>query len=220
MKKLVIIGAGGVGRETAQLVADINLQAPEWQLLGFVDDAPALQETMIEGIPVLGTIDCLNSTLQDCWIICAVSNPVIKQQIIRRLKIPRSQYATLIHPTAVIAKNAVIGSDVIIQAFCFISVNTKIADHVQLNPQCGIGHDAEIGKFSSLYWNVNLSGHVKTGMGCLFGTKSTVLQNLEIGNGSIIGAAANVIASLPAYCTVVGNPARITKMHEHHSFES
>ena len=40
MKKLIIFGAGGMGRETAWLVERINDVSPTWDLLGFMDDTP------------------------------------------------------------------------------------------------------------------------------------------------------------------------------------
>jgi sugar O-acyltransferase (sialic acid O-acetyltransferase NeuD family) len=211
MKNLIIIGAGGVGRETVQLVADINRQALKWQLHGFVDDAAILQGQSMQGLPILGTIEWLNSVTEEYWIICAISNPGIKRKIVRRLNNPLLHYATLLHPTAVIASSAKIGIDVIVHAFCFVSVNTKIGNHVQLNPQCGIGHEANIGDFSSLYWNVNVSGSVNIGTDCIIGTKATILQNLGIGDGTIIGSATNVISHLPSNCTAVGNPAKVIK---------
>ena len=119
MKKLIIIGAGGVGRETVQLVADINDRNPEWQLLGFVDDAIVLQGKQIQGVPVLGTIEWLNAIDQECWVVCSISLPEIKRQIVARLNNPNLHYARLIHPTAVVSQSVVIGVDVIIPAFFY-----------------------------------------------------------------------------------------------------
>ena len=50
-KPLVIIGAGGLGREVAWLVADINKSNPEWDFVGFVDDG--VQGNTVEGYPIL-----------------------------------------------------------------------------------------------------------------------------------------------------------------------
>jgi hypothetical protein len=38
MRKLVIVGVGGFGREIAWLVERINAMEPTWELLGFIDD--------------------------------------------------------------------------------------------------------------------------------------------------------------------------------------
>ena len=211
MKTLIIIGAGGLGQETVQLIKDINQKTPEWELLGFVDDAPSLQGQSVQGFPVLGTIDWLNVQEQEYWMICSISNPRIKQQAIERIRPEQRHYATLVHPTAEIAGDAIIGIDVIIQTQCIVSVNVDIGDHVQLNPQCGIGHGTSINEFCSLYWNVTISGNVELGNGVLMGSKSIVIQDLSIGKWSTIGAAANVIRNLPANCIAVGSPARVIR---------
>ena len=38
MKNIVIIGAGGVGRETALIIQQINELELTWNLIGFIDD--------------------------------------------------------------------------------------------------------------------------------------------------------------------------------------
>ncbi|MCX7747151.1 MAG: acetyltransferase [Clostridia bacterium] len=211
MKDLIIIGAGGVGRETAMLIRDINKVKPEWNVLGFVDDDEKLSGTTIEGTKVIGSVDFINSFNRDIYVICSVSNPKIKQKIISRLDKDKLRFARLIHPTAVISDDCVIGEDVIIQAYCVITTNVNIGSHVQINPQCGIGHDSEIRDYTSLYWNVNISGNVTIGEGCILGTKATIIQGLRIGDGAIIGSSANVIRDMPANSTAVGNPARVIK---------
>ena len=44
LKDIVIIGAGGVGRETALIIEDINEVNKEWNLLGFVDDGKEVEQ--------------------------------------------------------------------------------------------------------------------------------------------------------------------------------
>jgi len=38
MKKVIIIGAGGVGREVALIINQINNFKPTWNIIGFLDD--------------------------------------------------------------------------------------------------------------------------------------------------------------------------------------
>lgn len=44
-----------------------------------------------------------------------------------------------------------------------------------------------------------------------------VIGGLTIGRGSVVGAGATVLSSVPPFCVVVGSPARIVKMYD---FES
>ena len=211
MKDIIIIGAGGVGRETAQLIEDINSKKRQWNLLGFIDDNKDLHGRNVNGYEVIGGSEAVGNFTGKIYGICTISNPVIKQRALSKLKGTNIEYARLVHPTAVVSRHVEMGEDIIIQAFCFVSTNVVIGSHVQLNPQCGIGHDSIIGDYSSLYWNVNISGNVKIGEGSLLGTKSTVLQGLAIGEWSIIGANATVIKDIPRCCTAVGTPAKPIK---------
>ena len=47
MKDLVIVGAGGFGREVAWLVEEINEVSKEWNLVGFIDENKEIHETLL-----------------------------------------------------------------------------------------------------------------------------------------------------------------------------
>ncbi len=85
-------------------------------------------------------------------------------------------FANLIHPSVKLNKFIELGSGCIICCNSFISVNTKIGNHVSINPGCGIGHDTVIEDYSSLYWNVTLSGNVCIHEGCEIGSKQPLLK--------------------------------------------
>jgi exopolysaccharide biosynthesis polyprenyl glycosylphosphotransferase len=59
--RLLIAGAGKVGQEIAQ---QIQHHADGWQLIGFLDDDPAKAGSQPAGVPILGTLDELESTIQ------------------------------------------------------------------------------------------------------------------------------------------------------------
>ena len=40
-RPLILIGAGGLGREAAEALRAINAARPTWSLLGYLDDDPA-----------------------------------------------------------------------------------------------------------------------------------------------------------------------------------
>ena len=54
MNEIVIYGAGGLGREVAQLLDDFNGQNPQWSVLGFLSDDATSHGRIVGDLPVLG----------------------------------------------------------------------------------------------------------------------------------------------------------------------
>ncbi len=215
MKDIVIIGAGNFGREVAQLIDEINMNKKTWNLLGFVDETVEKHGTLINNNIVLGSFDWLEKNSRNKqWAVCAIGNPRDKYAIINKVSAYNVNFTNLIHPDAQISKFVEFGFGNIICWNSFISVNTKIGNHISVNPGCGIGHDTVIGDYSTLYWNVTLSGNVKVNEGCEIGSKAVVIPKRTVGKWSIIGAGAVVVKDIPDNCTAVGIPAKPIKFLE------
>lgn len=111
---------------------------------------------------------------------------------------PLVDYPTLIHPLAWIGDKEFV----------------EIEDFVILNLGCTVGHDSVIKKYSAFMPSVNISGEVTIGEGVYIGTGVKIINQLEIGEYTIVGAGAVVSKTLPAKCTAVGVPAKVIKFHE------
>lgn len=215
MQDIVIFGAGSFGKEVAQLIKDINCQKHEWNLLGFIDEVSEKKGTVINSCPVLGDIDWLERNAgHDIQIVCAIGNPKGKKSVIDRLSGLGARYANLVHPSVIRNEFIDMGYGNIICCNTILSVNTRIGNHVALNPGCGIGHDTVIGNFTTLYWDVTLSGFVTINEGCEIGSKSVIISNKAVGRWSIIGAGAVVVKDIPDFCTAVGVPAKPIKFSD------
>lgn len=212
MKDIVILGAGGLGKEVAQLIKDINQDKKTWNILGYIDETAEKHGSVINDTAVLGNFDWFEKeNRMNLWAVCALGNPKDKYNLLKKSSAVNINYATLIHPNARINKYSEIGFDCIICCNSFISVNTKIGNHICINPGCGIGHDTVIEDYSSLYWNVSLSGNVTIHEGCEIGSKATVIQKKTVGKWSVLGAGAVIVKDIPAFCTAVGVPAKPIK---------
>jgi sugar O-acyltransferase (sialic acid O-acetyltransferase NeuD family) len=210
LKDIVIIGAGGVGRETVLIIEDINEMNKEWNLLGFVDDNDDIQNKDINGYEVLGKLESLKTYAKEVYVVCAIANYKIKKNIIERLKENKNiKFATLIHPSTKLNKTVKIGEGCIVYQNVIATANISIGDHVIISPKSGIGHDTNVENYCSLLWNVNISGNVLLKEGVLVGSGATIIQGIEVGKESIIGAEAVVIRDIPSNKTAVGNPTRI-----------
>lgn len=213
MKDIIIIGAGGFGREVAWLIEDINNLEPTWNIVGFVDDKKEIQGTIINGYPVVGDIDWLKD--QEVDVVNAIGDSIIKKKVMSRLNESKNTYPVLIHPNVIISRLVNIGEGSIICAGNIITVNISIGKHVIVNLDCTIGHDAIIGDYSTLLPSVNISGYVNLEQCVNIGTGSAIIQGVTIGQNTIVGAGAVVVKDLPANCTAVGSPAKPIKFNNY-----
>ena len=212
MKKLVIVGAGGLGREVAWLIERINEVKPTWDLIGFVDDNEHLLGNIISGYPVIGASEWLKNNNDELHTICAIGSANTRKKVITKLG--NIKFATIIDPKVEISKRVKIGHGCIIFPGTILTVDIDISSHVIINNNCTIGHDAIIKDFVTLYPSVNISGNTFIGDSVEMGTGSQIIQGIKIGQGAIVGAGAVVVRELPDECTAVGCPAKPIKFHE------
>ncbi len=215
MKDLVIIGAGGFGREVAWLIEEINRDKPCWNPIGYVDEDPYKRDLDLNGIPVLGSFDELSGAVMKAAAICAVGNPFSKYNLVRRGSELGFEYVNLVHPNVRMSRYVKMGAGNIICAGNILTVNITIGNHVILNLDCTVGHDAIIKDHCTVLPSVNLSGNTMLSEGCLMGTNSAAIEGISVGEWSIVGAGAMLTKDVPAHCTAVGVPAKVIKYHHY-----
>lgn len=210
MKNIVIIGAGGVGREVSLIIQQINELEQTWNLLGFIDDNTDNWGKVINGYSVIGGIDSLEFLSNDTYIVIAIANYKVKKNIVNKIN-NKFKFATIVHPKVWIHYYMTVGEGTIIYEGAILTANIEIGNHVIISPKCGVGHDSIIKDYVSLLWNVNVSGNDLIEEGVMMGSGSTVIQGKKIGKGSIIGAGAVVVNDIESFSTAVGVPAKVIK---------
>lgn len=210
MKNIVIIGAGGVGREVSLIIQQINELEQTWNLLGFIDNNTDNWGKVINGYSVIGGIDSLEFLSNDTYIVIAIANYKVKKNIVNKIN-NKFKFATIVHPKVWIHDYMTVGEGTIIYEGAILTANIEIGNHVIISPKCGVGHDSIIKDYVSLLWNVNVSGNDLIEEGVMMGSGSTVIQGKKIGKGSIIGAGAVVVNDIESFSTAVGVPAKVIK---------
>lgn len=215
MRKIAIFGAGGFGREVKLIIDAINLKKTEYEFIGFFDDGFS-KGTIVNDFPVLGGINELNTYAENLDLAIAIGNPTTKKRIIEQLHNQNINFPTLIHPSAIISNDYVqIERGTIICAGNILTCNINVGEFVILNLCCTVGHDTKIGSYSSFMPSVNISGEVVINESVYVGTGAKIINQLEIGENTVVGAGAVVSKSLPANCTAVGIPAKPIKFNSH-----
>ena len=212
MKDIAIFGAGGFGREVITVINDINKVEKLWNIVGFFDDGCKKGE-IINGVPVLGTTQDLNSWNKEISVVVAIGNPIVKKKIINNINNRYVDYPTIIHPTVLIGDPSYvkIGKGCIICANNIITTNIKIGDFVILNLACTVGHDTIIGNYAAFMPACNISGEVKINDCVYCGTGVKIINQIEIGENSIIGAGSVVVKDIPDGVVAYGNPCKVIR---------
>lgn len=212
MEKLAIVGSGGFAREVLTLINAINSNTPQYEVIGFVGED---KSQSVHGYPIIGNDDEVNITQEPLSIVISVGEPGLKAKIRSKYNNPVISFPTLVHPSVIIGdkESIKVGQGCIICAGCILTTDINIKDFVTLNLQCTVGHDTVIGDYSSFMPSVNISGEVDIKEGVYVGTGAKIINQVEIGEHTIVGAGAVVAKSLPANCTAIGVPAKPIKFH-------
>jgi len=211
-KPIVVLGAGGLARETMWLLESVNAACGAYRPLGYLDDDASKHGQVLCDYPVLGGLDWIESCGEDSLcVVLGVGEPAAKYSLVRRVESRGVDFPRLIHPNVEMSKQLELADGVAIAAGNILTVRIAIGAYTWLNLDCTVGHDAQVGSYAQLNPSVNISGNVTVGDGVELGTGAIVIPGVTVGDGAVVGAAACVVRDLPANVTAVGVPARPIK---------
>jgi sugar O-acyltransferase (sialic acid O-acetyltransferase NeuD family) len=207
---LVVVGAGGFGREALDVVEAANAAGRGHQLVGVLDDRPSpanLQRLAERSVRYLGPVaDWLQAGHMADYAV-AIGNPAARAAVVGRFERVGLSAATLVHPTATLGSRVSLGEGTVICAGVRVSTNTAIGRHTHLCAGVTVGHDTVLADFVSVNPAATVSGDCRVGAGVLVGAGAVILQGLCVGAGSTVGAAACVTRPVDAGAVVMGVPA-------------
>lgn len=209
MRDLIIVGAGGHGREMVDIVEAINDVAPTWNLLGFLDDGPQAPELSRRRAPLLGAVADLEHL--DAAYVIGIGAPRVKAHLDALISPWGHTAATLVHPQATVGGENHFDQGVVLAAGARVTTNVTLGRHVQLNVNAVVSHDCRVGDHSTLSPGTHLNGAVSVAEAVFFGTGSIVVPGVSIGAEAIIGAGTVVLDDITEGATVVGVPGRTTE---------
>lgn len=208
MRDIVIFGSGGMAREVAFLIEEINCAAPQWNFLGFVETDAKRVGQQVGKYRVYCTEDELAN--KELAAAIAIATPATIQKIAARFgDHPNIDFPNLIHPNVVRDKSRVVlGRGNILCPGNIFTTDISIGSFNIFNFNCAYGHDVSIADYCVFNPGINMSGGVHIGSRCLIGAGATILQYLKIGDGVTVGAGSVVTKDVAAGTTVIGVPAK------------
>lgn len=215
---LLVLGAGGTAADVLELFGDAT--GPDrvrYRVLGLLDDNPDLHGESVGEYQILGPLADVGRW-PEAMVADTLGSPRSHRRragIVARLKIDPDRFATLVHPTAVVANSAVIGTGAIVYPHTMIGPGAQLGNHVIVLSHSVVNHHSRIGDYTILASHVACGGRVTVGAGCYLGMGCRVIQDAAIGDGALIGMGGVVIRNVAAGAVVAGNPATDLPARDH-----
>lgn len=208
--KIVIVGAGGFGREVLATIKAINRQNHQFTVLGFVDDNLPVG-TRIHDLTVLGSLADL-VRINPEGVVVAIGNSRIREAVVAQID-KRVTFPNIIHPQVMRQDSAriAVGNGNIFCAGTIFTTDIAVGNFCIVNLSCTIGHDAQLADFVSVMPSVNISGGAQIARGAYIGTGAKLIKATTLGAYCKVGAGAVVDADVAPESTVVGIPAKPLK---------
>src|SRR5579872_3192978 len=128
---IVIIGAGGFGREVLDVIEAENLLESRWEFLGFLDDgSPDLDLLAKRKAKLLGPSEALSEI--DAWYVIGIGSGEARRRIDEIATSFGREPATLVHPSATIGSDVEVGAGSIICAQVGVTTHIRIGRHSNL----------------------------------------------------------------------------------------
>jgi acetyltransferase EpsM len=213
VKPVIIFGAGGHGR----VVLDI-CNALYRPVIGFLDDTLE-PGTSIQGVPVLGNAARLDQVLlASAEIVIAIGSiggSQLQANSLRRtigedVLARGGHLGTLIHPSAVVSREAHLGKGTTVSTGALIITGARVGRHCQVHTGAIVDHDCVLEDGVQIGPAACLSSGVRCGEESFLGAGSAVAPGINIGARTRVGLGAGVLSDLPADVLAVGTPARPT----------
>lgn len=208
----VVIGGGGHARVVIDALRASRLGEPR----AVVDAAPDRRGQIVDGVEIVGGDAELPALLAKgithfVMGICGAGNNGPRRRLFEAAQAQGFRPLTLVHPSAVVSKAAVLGEGVQVLARAVVNPGATIGVNVVINTGAIIEHDCVLANHAHVASGAVLAGGVRVEEGAHVGAGSVTRQGCVIGAGAIVGAGASVVEDVPANVVVVGVPAAILK---------
>lgn len=199
MIDVIILGAGGTGREIAEMFSEV-FDTENFRLKGFLSDYDT-------GVEALGTIKDYQICENDRFIL-AIGDVTGRRKVAENILSRGGKFINFIHPLAKVLSSANIGDGVIIFPFAWVGANAEVGDFCFINLHAACGHDVKLGKFSELAPYSAVGGGCNVGEECLFALHAVVAPKTVLGNKTVIAQGSTIQKNQSDNALIVGVPGK------------
>jgi sugar O-acyltransferase (sialic acid O-acetyltransferase NeuD family) len=198
MKRIVIVGGGGFGRELyGYMKGDLSAgRLNGYALAGLLDDNPDCELAVKnQELTYLGALSSFVPQGNEVLVI-AIGKASIRRNIFDQIKRRGISLFTYVHSSAQVMHEVTVGEGAVVCPNTIINAGAKLGDNVAVNVFCSVGHGASIGSHAVLSPYCALSGDSKLGRCGFMGTRATLFPGVVMGDGCIVDAHSAVRQSV------------------------
>lgn len=206
-KPILVLGGGG---HASVLVAALQLQ--HVKILGIAERVGQAPWGDVLGTPVICDDESILRYPPDSVELVnglgSAASTRHRQELFERFKARGYSFATVVHPSAVVACDVLLGEGVQIMAGAIVQPGTVVGANSIVNTRASIDHDCKVGSQVHIGPGAIVAGDVRIGDGTFVGAGAVVIPGISIGCGCLVAAGAVVIRDVAAETRVAGLPAR------------
>lgn len=203
---VIVVGAGGHCR----VVLSVLRSSRNFNVIGIADrDSKNIGEEISGSVIKYSWNDFREIYERDArHAVIAIGDNNERKELFSRLSSIGFEIPTIIHPSAIIEKDVVLGNG------CVICMGVKIGTMVFIGKNCIvytgsiIDHEVKIGDHVFIAPGCNIAGRVTIGDCSFIGIGSTIREKITVGKNVMIGAGSVVISDISDNTTVAGVPAK------------
>lgn len=179
MEKLLIIGAGGLGRMTMEAACD------HYDCY-FVDDNFQIDDEIC-GVKVVGKIIDLVHLKNDFHnAIVAIGNNKFREQLSNLLMKYGYNIPNIFHSTAYVSRFASFGYGCIVLSNASIQNGSRLGNGVVITANVEVHHDSSINDYALIYSNSTIRTYAKIGKRVKIGSNVSISNNVAIEDDYVI----------------------------------
>ena len=212
MFDIVIVGAGGFGREIHDLLPEF-LTDRAYRFKGYLGKDQGVGEDADVAKLTIDDPESYVPASSDRFVL-AIGNMDARKRTVESLVSKGAQFISLIHPRSLVSRSAQLGTGVIVYPFAVVSNETQIGDYAKLNYYASAGHNVIVGRYSLLAPYATVNGFSVLEECVYMSTHSTVAPMVTVGDRSKVSANSAVMRNVPPNSLVHGVPGRVTRRME------
>lgn len=204
MEKLILIGAGGYAKSVLDSIDYFN-----YEMIGFIDQFTENKEHL--GYPILAHELNQIENKDSYYYFISIGDNIKRKIWFEKLKILGLKTMNVVDKSAIVSKDATVGTGCFIGKMAIINSKANIKDNCIINSKALIEHGCKVCSHANISTNSVINGDVIVGEGAFVGSCSVTIGQLKIGSWSIVGAGAVVTKNITDNVTVAGVPAKVIK---------